>query len=349
MKIRKKCRVVFFILFLLFLSACSGTTIDNISDDFVQNGKRFSAWTVYWDADNGLRELSKIDDKLNSVSVFALYFNYDGSIFVPNDINQKNDSFSKIILKNNISSYISIVNNSIDESGKIVQNDSGVIRKLLSSPDKRNKHINEIIDFAVENDYSGIEIDYEKLEEAVWNDFIVFCEELYQKCLEKNLELRVVLEPKAPLDRYTLPQGPEYVMMAYDLYDSSTEPGPKADINFIRELSEKMNKVIGRKWLAFSTGGFDWSADGEGKAITESEALDIINEYKSLPARDKNSGCLYFYYTDEKGLEHTVWYADGNTFDLWIATAAECGCESISFWRLGGNSASTLGQIKDNF
>lgn len=349
MRIRKKICFIFALLCIFNLSACTNAeTKPQMSEAVLKTGE-FSVWVAYWDIDNGIKELSKSVDALSSVSSFALYFNNDGTVFVPEDLSNKHSEISADTNKNNINSYICVVNDVIDENGNIVQKDTNIIRKLLSSPTERSRHINELISFAQNNEYFGIEIDYEKLDENVWPDFVLFCSELYNQCVLKKLDLRVIFEPRAPLDRYTFPDGPEYIMMAYNLYGASTEPGPKADVDFIKELSVKMNNVPGKKWIAFASGGFDWQTGGETLSISEKEALDIINIYKCLPARDEKSGGLYFYYTDDKGKDHTVWYADNSTFDVWTRTARECGFENICLWKLGGNSSETIEYFKSIF
>ena len=352
MKLKKRICFVLIIMCIFSLSSCSdtsaGTRNINLDTDGGENGE-LSAWISYWDMDKGIKELSKTADKVTSVSVFAVYFKNDGSLYIPEEISRGNGEVSNITNKNNINRHISFVNDVIDEKGDIIQKDPNIVRKLLNNPAERAKHIESLISYAVNNGYFGIEIDYEKVDEKTWPDFVSFCGELYKRCGEKKINLRVVLEPKAPIDRYNLPDGPEYVMMAYNLYGLSTEPGPKADVDFIKQLSEKINSIPGKKWLAFSTGGFDWQNGAETKGVTESEALDIISVYKCLPARDDKSGCLYFYYTDENGGDHTVWYADNVTLDLWIKTAKEQGYSDICVWRFGGNVSETLEQVKNNF
>ncbi len=344
MKFRRKICFVLMFLFVFSLAACTKAEENNFDSNIDKKGE-FSAWIAYWDIDNGIKELSKVGENISSVSAFALYFKNDGSLFVPDAIREKYSEISNLTHKNNVNFYMCVVNDVVDGNGNVVQKDTNVIKKLLGDQKERNRHIDELISFATSNGYFGIEIDYEKLDETVWPNFVTFCKELHEKCVSKNLDLRVVLEPKAPLDRYTLPDGPEYIMMAYNLYGASTEPGPKADLEFIRALAEKMNKVSGKKWFAFSAGGFDWQTGGEVSDVTETEALNLINIYKCLPARDEKSGCLYFYYTDTSGKDHTVWYADNITFNIWTNTAKECGYENVYLWRFGGNTSATLEQF----
>ncbi|WP_409344172.1 hypothetical protein [Paenibacillus sp. MBLB4367] len=66
----------------------------------------------------------------------------------------------------------------------------------------------------------GVEIDYEKIRDSDWSKVGIFYEELYRRLQAMGKTLRIVLEPRAPIERLTLPEGPVYVMMAYNLYGS---------------------------------------------------------------------------------------------------------------------------------
>ena len=341
-----KNRFVLTLIFIIFnLTACAAEPTVQKTESL--KGE-LAVWTVYWDLDNGLKEFIHISDKLSSVSAFEAYFDSDGDIIIPEKLAEKQKTVSDAARKKNVNLYLTIVNDVVEDDGNIVQKDSGIIRKLLNDAE-RSGHIDDIIDAVKCGGYFGVEVDYEKIEEDTWNYFSVFCGELYERCRIEGIDLRVILEPKAPLDRYSLPDGPEYVMMAYNLYGQGTEPGPKADFDFIKALSEKMNYVSGKKWIAFSTGGFDWKDGGETVSVTETQVLELVNVNQVIPSRDEQSGCLYFYYTDNDGREHTVWYADNVTLDLWTAKAKECGYSNIFLWRLGGNLSATLEQFKENF
>src|SRR5690606_32889434 len=110
-------------------------------------------------------------------------------------------------------------------------------------------------------DLDGVEIDYERIGDGDWDNMTAFIAALYQELSARGLSLRVVLEPRAPIERLSLPRGPVYVMMAYNLYGSHSGPGPKADDAFIRQLAKRMDRLPGsQNRIAFATGGFDWPA-----------------------------------------------------------------------------------------
>ena len=111
--------------------------------------------------------------------------------------------------------------------------------------------------------------------------------------------------------------------------------------------------------LAIAAGGFDWSETGSVTAVTEEQALALAQrnaaesevltgaggESLSGIKRDEASGSLYFDYTDDEGLRHTVWYADGETLRRWIDAANGAGIYRTAIWKLDGFAEPTLDRL----
>jgi spore germination protein len=292
-----------------------------------------SSWVVYWDLDVD-NEIKQLDNKLSSISYFAANFNDKNQLVMPEELityyNQtKLYSFKK---------YITIVNDVIYDNGKSSVKDKEVLRNVLGDEVSRNNHINEILDLANKYEFDGIEIDYEQIKDDLdlWENFLLFIKELYSKANSNNLDLRVLLEPNAPIEKLDFIEGPTYVMMCYNLHGAFSEPGEKTNEEFIKGLMEKMEKIDGDKNFAIATGGFDWGEDGKTKSVSELDVNKILSEYNVNVLRDDNSRYLYFNYVDEDNIKHEVWYADKVTLECLYKPIIEAGYD-VSLWRLGGN------------
>jgi len=224
-------------------------------------------------------------------------------------------------------------------NGKSSLKDQNLLEELLKNETTRNQHIDDIISLAKANGYEGLEIDYERIRKNydLWALFIDFIIELNARCENEGLKLRIVLEPTTPFDKAEFPEGPEYVMMCYNLHGTHNDPGPKADFEFIENLIKDMKTIQGDKNFALATGGFDWSSDGKVRALTEEQAFSLLNESGSNVQRDAGSGSLNYKYSDKSDILHEVWFADDITLNGWIKTIEENGTFGISIWRLGGN------------
>lgn len=331
---------------LSMLLLCSGCQKNTVSPA-VKNPD-ISPWVVDWDLKRGLDEIKSVPDAFKSVQIFGAYFDKDEKLFVPENlkelINKPIDELNKQGLKN---IYITVVNDIVLEEGKSLEKDSKLIEDIIKDEKKRKAHIEELVNLAESGEFKGLTLDYEKIPLEVFDEYAAFIDELGSRLKKNGKNLRIVLEPSSPIDSVKLPRQYEYTMMAYNLYDTNTVPGPKADKKMIASLSDKMNKNFDNVRIAFSLGGFDWPEKGESTMVTQLEAEELLSKTGSLKKRYNDSEAVYFNYTDKDGIKHTVCYADGQTLLFWTKVALDKGISNFDIWRLGGNSIDTLSAIKD--
>lgn len=308
-----------------------------------------SAWIVDWQWKQGIEDLSIIKGELTSLQLFAAYFDYKDSLYFTDKFQQALPEIMKIYKKNEqMQLYLTVVNDQFKENGESVQKDSSLITRLVETEKSRKKHVDELIAAVDQFGLNGIEIDYERVEEEDWERMLLFYSELHTRLQKSGKSLRIILEPRAPIEQLKLPEGPEYVMMAYNLYGSHSEPGPKADEAFIEQLATRMEVLPGSPYMAFSVGGFDWHEDGKVEALTEERAGLLLKQTGSKAQRDQASGSMFFEYTDAEAnnMKHTVWYADEVTLSRWINTAKDNGISKAAIWRLGEIEMESLTNLK---
>lgn len=300
---------------------------------FGEDINNLSAWVVYWDL-NSDSEIKTLGKKLKNISYFAANFNSNNELVMP----EKLTNYYNETKDYDYNKYITIVNDKINNDGSSSLKDVNLLKELLSDSDSRSSHIKDIINLAVKYGFEGIEIDYEQIKNDIklWDNYILFINELYQKAEKEGLKLRIVLESNTPFNKLSFNEGPTYVMMCYNLHGGFSEPGEKANPKFIKGLIEKMDKVPGKKEFAIATGGFNWASNGKTTSLSETEANRISKEYSAKVERDNESQCLFFNYKDENNIEHQIWYADVITLKSWMKVIIEKGYD-ISIWRLGGN------------
>ena len=297
-----------------------------------------SSWVVSWDEANGWKEYQKYKNDWDSVAYFAATFDENGKLQFPEGLKKKP--------KTKGSFYLTFVNDVHPTKGKPIEKDTAVLQKVLATEESRRAHVKEIWQLADEAGADGIEIDYERISKAndpeLLKKFANFTQMLFLESISHHKKVRIILEPSMPID---LPysSGPEYVVMAYNLYGLHSGPGPKADGSFIQKTIQKMQALPGKKALAFSNGGCVWEdagffglQKGKAKFITEETAVQLAKAHQQQPVRDEASGALHFSYK-EKDHNYEVWYADKETLEAWMTLAAKEGISSIYIWRLGGN------------
>ncbi len=312
----------------------------------VQRDIELSAWLADWQWQAGLADYNVMKGNMRSLQLFGGYFDHLDHLYFREPFHmalaelnsdksgRKDESAPKL--------YLSLVNDRFEQDGSSIQKDTHLVTRLMSTSESRSSHISDVVSAVESYHLDGVEIDYENVAANDWPNMALFIEELYNKLHMSGKSLRIVLEPRAPIERIKLPGGPDYVMMAYNLYGTHSGPGPKADRKFIQKLAAKLNHLPGEPVIAFAVGGFDWREDGQITALTEQAALALQKQVKAAPERDKASGSQTFSYTDENNKKHEVWYADAETLSEWIEIAKRTGYYRIAIWRLGDLEQSSL-------
>ncbi len=305
----------------------------NTAESFDMSISDLGAWAAYWNLDVS-NEIKALDSKLTSVSYFEAYFDGNYNIVIPDELIQYYNSTKKA----EYDKYITFVNDVVDENNKSLK-DIQLLESLFKDEESINTHVEELIGIVKQYDFDGIEIDYEQIKNKLplWNNYFNFVERLYKRAIEENLKLRIVLEPSIPYNDIKFIEGPEYIIMCYNLHGSSDKPGEKANAEFIQNVIDKAEVIPGSKKFAVAAGGIDWQEGQKGVSIDEKKAQEIIRQYEIKEKRDKNSSCLVFNYIDENNNKHEVWYADKTTLNQWMKVIYSNGY-TASIWRLGGNN-----------
>lgn len=306
-------------------------------NDIPESTGNCSVWNVYWNLDGVEEQIESLSDKICNVNYFAAYFDYENHVFVDKSTVDFYEKTGETYKARGWKCYLTVVNDQILEDGSSSLKSKELLYDILSEQETYEAHAEELISVATQYGYDGLEIDYENIrkDDTLWGYFMPFVEYLYDRCNEEGLLLRVVLETNIDTARIDWVEGPEYVVMCYNLYGSHSEPGPKADKAFIEEIREKMSNVPGNVDYALANGGFDWSSEGTVKSLTGKKAQELLAEYDVTPKRDEDSDVNYFTYEDENGISHEVWYADDKTLQTWMSWISTDEEQKFSIWRLG--------------
>lgn len=327
---------------MLFVVAASTFPVECAAPGkFMQANPSLDAWVVYWDRENGLAEFSSANAKApvyTGISYFAAYFDKDGKLFLPEGMVQKE--------KNSTRQYLCVVND-VQQLNETSLKDTDILKKILATKELQKKHADEIIHLAQKAGCNGIDLDYERVfrDPEVVPLYLQFIQVLQKKAQNKQMALRVLLEPNIAYGKYDFPAGPQYVVMMYNLHGIHNDAGPKADFAFIRKTIQKMTSLPGTPGIALSTGGCSWSSTGSKQFISAQEVEALAKTYHVQPVRDSLSDALHFSYTDTDGNTIVVWYADEQTVISWIGTAKVFGITDISIWRMGDHEKTYYYQL----
>lgn len=309
-----------------------------------------NAWVAEWDVKDGLAEVPQ--GSFSNIILFAAYFTPEGKPFLTPPLQRAISGGVDSYLTKGQGLYLSVVNDVVRAPGQSVMKDPKLVKKLMASEQSRNQHRQDLLNLLAGGPFTGLEIDYEKVDMEDWPVLLNFARELHGILAAQGKHLRFLLEPKERYLASSLPSGPEYVIMGYNLYGGHSGPGPKADEDFLRKLAKWTAHMPQKPGIALATGGFAW---GLGKTISleEGAATAWAQNAQAKVQRDEKSGALYFCAADNtpqspvsprdaNGSTYEIWYADGTTLTQWANIARKLGFGAISIWRLGGNTGQSL-------
>jgi cellulose synthase/poly-beta-1,6-N-acetylglucosamine synthase-like glycosyltransferase/spore germination protein YaaH/peptidoglycan/xylan/chitin deacetylase (PgdA/CDA1 family) len=223
-----------------------------------------------------------------------------------------------------------------------------VVHRILNNPAKRTRLINDILRRIDEYKLDGINVDFEELQEKKNEVLVSFQKELYEKMHARSL---LVTQDVTPFnDDYNFAELAKYnnyvVVMAYDQYSETTQPGPICHQKWIEGAVDDIAKRIPstKIILALAGFGYDWKMDDNDKvlsarSISYQDALTMALSFDGKILFDNDSYNLHFSYDDDNGFTHQVHFTDAATTFNSMRFAVESGLSGVALWRLGSEDS----------
>ncbi len=221
--------------------------------------------------------------------------------------------------------------------------DGNILHRVLNDTAKKTRLINGIIKVIQQNHFAGVNIDFEELQENSDEPLLSFMKELYGRMHSLHLLVTQDVSPfNADYNLKELAKCNDYIfLMAYDEYNSGSEPGPVSSQKWIEAALDEAVKQIdpGKLILAIAGYGYDWPKGSKGADVTYAEALSVASESEAKVVFDTATYNLTYKYADENDVEHTVYFTDAATNFNTMRFAAEYEVGGVALWRLGSADA----------
>jgi len=215
------------------------------------------------------------------------------------------------------------------------------LHRILNSPAKTNRLINDVIKALTLYNLTGINVDFEEMQESRNEVLTDFQKKLYTALHEKGFLVSQNVSPFNDDYNYTeLAKYNDYIfLMAYDQHSESTKPGPVCSQKWIEEAVDKLaakvppSKIV----LNLAAYGYDWNLNDRKKdtAVTYQEALVTAKESEGIIDFDNDTYNLHYKYYDGADHLHEVHFTDAATNFNSIRFATEYGLAGTAVWRLG--------------
>ncbi|OGG41923.1 hypothetical protein A2837_01795 [Candidatus Kaiserbacteria bacterium RIFCSPHIGHO2_01_FULL_46_22] len=282
-----------------------------------------SGWVPWWQDTMGLKSATKQLSKLDSVYAFAFEVESDGSLKDKADLDES--QWEKF--------FRSAKRADVEVIPSVMWSDGASIHSVLSDKEKREDHIDEIVEMVEDGDFDGVNIDYEGKLSETKDYFSLFLEELKEEMDDKLLTCAI--EARTPPESLynTVPKDLEYAndyeeiakhcdvveLMTYDQQRADLDMNdlrkgepymPVADTAWVEKVLQLALKDIpadkirlgvptyGRQWTV--TVAPEWYRDYTSKGAINLPDAEEVAEENDVEAARNAAGEASFTFFDEK-------------------------------------------------
>ncbi|MCX6738728.1 MAG: glycosyl hydrolase family 18 protein [Candidatus Parcubacteria bacterium] len=283
----------------------------------------YSAWMPYWKKASSTADMLPHLTTFSEVSPFSYTVKTDGTIVDTARITQEP---WKSFLISARAKKVKII-------PSILWTDPDAMHKVLKTYTLRIAQEKAIMKIVTDNNFDGIDIDYENKKAETKKYFSYFLQELQTALHKKNKILTCTIEPRTPLDsRFkNIPTDIAYAndyaalnaycdrvrIMTYDqvIVDlllnaekgSSTPYAPVADTSWVKKVVKlasnviRLNKIV----IGVPTYGYEFRVTPDGKwfdyerlrSINHDEAVALAKKVGATPARNSAGELSFMYYS----------------------------------------------------
>ena len=232
--------------------------------------------------------------------------------------------------------------------------DAARVHHFLANPSAQSRIITQLRGWLLSNRFQGINVDFENLDQRDIPLFLPFVQRLQASFAPAHLSVSVDLEANGERARLmnwrAVSSACDFVVvMAYDEHGENSKPGPISSINFYRQTLQRAVASIPREKLVMGIAnyGYDWMEGRDwADPLTYQGALLMAQKYRSdekpedVVDFDDEALNPTFWYTDDDGKDHEVWFLDAITAANEWLIAQTYGVRGIGVWVLGSTDPS---------
>ncbi len=210
--------------------------------------------------------------------------------------------------------------------------------------------IAEIVRTVQEKGYAGADVDFEFI---LPEDALAYGDFLSRLRLQLETIDRVLFSALAPKTSADQPgllyQGHNYaavgaavdyvLLMTYEWGYTYGPPMAVAPLPSVRRVVEyALTEIPAEKiFLGAPNYGYDWTLPfvkgvSRAQSLSTEQAVALAVRYGAEIQYDQTAQSPYFYYTDEQGRAHEVWFEDPRSIAARLALPTEYGLTGVGFW-----------------
>lgn len=308
------------------------------------DGKNTDNIDIYGYAYPFIREdvLEEASLYIDELLPFSYGFNEDGTLIYLND-----EGLIENALR--FDNRLRMVITPLDRNGRF--NNQQVV-KLLSDENVQDILIDNIILIMNDKGYSALDIDFEFIPGQFRSEYVSFVTKVRNRLNENGYNVSVALPPKVSSDQPgLLYEGIDYAglgnaansvfLMTYEWGYKYGPPLAVAPIPSVRRvLDYAVSEIpVEKIYMGIPNYAYDWQLPYErgvtvAETIGNTEAVRRAYRYGTEIMYDEQSQAPFYYYTDDGGAEHVVWFEDVRSIIAKYDLVREYGFAGAGYWNL---------------
>ena len=230
--------------------------------------------------------------------------------------------------------------------------DNRRISAVVRNETSRSRLIENLIRVMKEKGYQGLDIDFEYILAEDRDSFTEFVQVCADAMHREGYSLSVALAPKTSADQPgLLYEGKDYraigaaadsvLLMTYEWGYTYGPPMAVAPVDKVRQVVEYAVTEIPREKidLGIPNYGYDWPlpfirGTTRARTIGNVEAVRIAISYGASIQFDEVARSPWFYYTDDRGIRHEVWFEDVRSLQAKFDLVGEFTLRGVGYWQI---------------
>jgi spore germination protein YaaH len=223
------------------------------------------------------------------------------------------------------------------------------VHRVLTDPDVRSATLTRLVELVREEEYDGLNLDFENGDASDRDALTSFAAELGDRLRAIGKRLSVAVSAKYEhtitgrsgfYDYEALARAADSVfVMNWGWHWTTSAPGAPDDMERCRQVADYVASLPAKSKYVLGTHlyGMDWPQGGgpanPAASLEYADVQELAERTRAVPLRDPASDSWTFSYVD-KGVSHEVWYPDAGTVARRVQLARDRGL-GVGFWRLG--------------
>jgi spore germination protein YaaH len=226
--------------------------------------------------------------------------------------------------------------------------------QILTNAGYREQFIGTLAALCEEDDYQGIQIDFEGAPPSDREPFTTFITELAARLHAQGDKLSTIVTAKtynimsgraAMYNDAALSVPSDYIfVLDWGLHWTTSAPGALDEMAWFKKVAEYAATMPNKQKfvLGMPLYGIDWAGSGgaanPGTPLEYNEVMARAAQYGATPQWEPTAQDPWFTYTTE-GVTHTVWYTDHQSVQARVELAESLGL-GVGLWHLGAEDQS---------